>query len=1483
MNSRFFFLLFVMTLSLCFAQANPLSLASESEVQLNNPLKSPEEMRDVIPYLLGIINWSRIRDHVSFFEKLDTRFTGYPGYYKAQDYIVKSFKEFGLKVSLMNYSIVIPYDYGAQLRIPSKNMEFRIYPLLPNLICPPSTPGLKGPLVYVGKGSFEEMMGKLINGSIVIIEFNSYRNWLNSVLFGAKAIVFVEPEDTTIFEAESKVISAPVNIPRYYMKRKDAELLLAMLKSGECVEGEIFSLMRWERREVSNVIGVLEGVGKKDEAIAIWAYFDSGSVVPSIAPGADAATGVSVLLELARIFSEKRPYRTIIFVALSGHFQGLWGARELIDKFYFSSEAKNVVLTIGLDLSTDSNTMGLYYGGINFFYSADFDPTKFYRISDLLFYLGKRSPFPDDRYQDMEVGDQSLLGVLMAVTGRVYYVGDGTLQRDGVLLRGLASTPVGLMLDTEPLAMANGIAFSFSTSNSYRIRWETPLDTIKYWKLENLKPQAEFIVSAIYLFANLENLKEWVPETSLTRFDPIRFFGFSTLRGKIMEFDLFKGTYIPVPHAIVYAEAPFFRHRFVAMADDKGEFVIVGLKPRGFYSVQAFVVDEATGNPIYAPDMGEYATGFASSFTVSRDVEFKTFIVFKCGSLGLVGVLEPRTKSALNIHFSILDAYAHTPPLSYGYALGSSFTLTQRKPASLETHVSVIFVPPEGRFEVVMKVGREVFGVINNGGSGYGVGAGEMIRIDLLPLRAAMDLHKLNSERLALLHKYGIFSGGRLAESFSAKSEALIELAVRALYDLDYGRARSYSIEAWANEVVSYLETRALVMDIVSATVFISFLLAPFAMSAERLFVYSQRGVERLIATLIAFLVPCALFFIIHPGFALAPSAFIAVLGVSILVLFAPLVTILLSEVFEYVSEVRERLIGRHEVGVSRVSTFLLAISVGIGNMRRRKIRTGLTLTTVVITVFGLVALTSIFSMKSIVSAPQPGIEATLYEGLLLRDTKWNPLDRGLWESLKTRFESDAVASPRAWWFPSHREPPRLILYNSTPVLALWGLMPEEDRVSGLWSKAKVKGRWLTEGDEWVCIVSDDIFRKAGLKLNDKLEIMGLTFEVVGVIDGKAALQLLDLDGEPITPLDFETLMQKLGEEEVFPHLSHSFIIVPFETLLRLGGQIYSIAIKIEDPLLLEKTVNEMVFFATTDVYVSSRGRTLVYRVGTAFAFMGAEFLMVPIVLAVITIMNTTLGNLYERMRELSIYSSLGLSPTQAGGMYLVENVIYAFIGGFLGYTCGILGIKLFQIIGAVPPDFSPNFFGSMVVYSVLAAMASAVVASAYPFLKVSRLVTPSLERKWKAGSPSGDKWEVELPFRLPSEEVQGLLMFLKEYFEAHSQEGIGYFITRKDPIIFETEISGKKALVLEVYVSLAPYEQGINQKVTLKALSTPEGRYSFEMEVKRLTGSYSVWRRLNYRFMDGVRKQFLLWRSLPPSQRQKYRERGVAYGWRTQ
>jgi len=61
-------------------------------------------------------------------------------------------------------------------------------------------------------------------------------------------------------------------------------------------------------------------------------------VVPALAFSAHEALAPATLLELAKILSTQKPYRTVWFVFFSGHWQALAGAREFVERYYFGPE-----------------------------------------------------------------------------------------------------------------------------------------------------------------------------------------------------------------------------------------------------------------------------------------------------------------------------------------------------------------------------------------------------------------------------------------------------------------------------------------------------------------------------------------------------------------------------------------------------------------------------------------------------------------------------------------------------------------------------------------------------------------------------------------------------------------------------------------------------------------------------------------------------------------------------------------------------------------------------------------------------------------------------------------------------------------------------------------------------------------------------------------------------------------------------------------
>ena len=93
--------------------------------------------------------------------------------------------------------------------------------------------------------------------------------------------------------------------------------------------------IKWEKKVGQNIRGFLPGSDPqlKDEMIVISAYYDSMSVVPSMAPGAEPTSGIATLMELARIFRSQafRPGSSVLFVATDAHFQGLSVIRAFMD------------------------------------------------------------------------------------------------------------------------------------------------------------------------------------------------------------------------------------------------------------------------------------------------------------------------------------------------------------------------------------------------------------------------------------------------------------------------------------------------------------------------------------------------------------------------------------------------------------------------------------------------------------------------------------------------------------------------------------------------------------------------------------------------------------------------------------------------------------------------------------------------------------------------------------------------------------------------------------------------------------------------------------------------------------------------------------------------------------------------------------------------------------------------------------------------
>jgi hypothetical protein len=111
---------------------------------------------------------------------------------------------------------------------------------------------------------------------------------------------------------------------------------------------------------VEDVIAVQKGTGDPDRVVVVQGHIDSrvNDVMDATAdaPGAnDDASGVALVMEAARLLSKEKFPATIVYAALSGEEQGLWGGKLLAD----TAKARGWKVAAVLNNDIVGNTHGI--------------------------------------------------------------------------------------------------------------------------------------------------------------------------------------------------------------------------------------------------------------------------------------------------------------------------------------------------------------------------------------------------------------------------------------------------------------------------------------------------------------------------------------------------------------------------------------------------------------------------------------------------------------------------------------------------------------------------------------------------------------------------------------------------------------------------------------------------------------------------------------------------------------------------------------------------------------------------------------------------------------------------------------------------------------------------------------------------------------------------------------------------------------------
>ena len=923
-------------------------------------------------------------------------------------------------------------------------------------------------------------------------------------------------------------------------------------------------------------------------------------------------------------------------------------------------------------------------------------------------------------------------------------------------------------------------------------------------------------------------------------------------------------------------------------------------------------------------------------------------MVFRSDATNLYDLVDPRFLTRLNE--AVLLDESGNPPLEWGMTFQEGGWTTG---FSYEEDTAVLFTPPESRFKVTMSSG--LFGrrlILTNAGEDHPEGIGFESGIGAIPLtsyQVARDMWHLDEARIAALKSVGV-SNVRLDE-FHQEAGRLLDLAESARQSLQWDRFIKYARAAWGYESRAYPDATGTANDVVRGVLFYMVLVIPFAYALERLVFGFANVYKRIAMSFAIFLAAYGVLRFTHPAFQITTAPDIVLLAFITFVLAAVVIWLISQRFSQTMREFRQHSHSVQATDVRRSSALATAFALGIGNMRKRKARTLLTCTTLVLLVFTVLSFTSVQTYLRIQKVSTDAESA--YTGFLVRNPNWAPLQKQTHQYVLSEFGSteaedqDITIVPRSWYAGTA---PGVNTYikvehnaadssaRSTYASAILGLLPDERAVSGL-DRILTAGRWFEENERDVCILPVEMARLLGMSEEDadqkEIRIFGKPFKVIGLFDSAVMDGITDLDDEPLTPVDYtatgrdlitELAMMDYEEEPVqmarFEHLpAANLILAPHAYVNDVGGTLRSVAVRFpSDDAALDR-IERFMQRLGIPVVASVGGEVAVYSAMALSSLSGLGNLFIPMVVAALIILNTMMNAVYERFSEIGVYSAVGLAPAHIGALFMAEAAMYAVIGGMSGYLIGqtvARGITEYEMLAGL----TLNYSSLSAVASTAMVMVVVMLSTIYPARKASQMAVPDVNRQWSFPDPEGDDWRFEFPFTISRTETLGLCAYLTRFFESYGESTLGSFMTdevgltgrnggsgagrateadgnppdRDVPVSDAADFdsasgaatdsadggdfdSADAAATYEITMKtwLAPYDTGVSQQVTLHASPAEDEHdlYAVWVHIYRLSGDVDSWQRLNRRFLNVLRKQFLVWRTVDQEVKMVYADEG--------
>ena len=1050
-------------------------------------------------------------------------------------------------------------------------------------------------------------------------------------------------------------------------------------------------------------------------------------------------------------------------------------------------------------------------------------------------------------------------------------------------------------LGGEVFALAGIHGVTLATTGDARPAWGTPADTPERVDLAFAARQAQVVCGMIEELSRTARLRS--PEAPRN--------GFSTVSGRakfLRQGELFADK--PAPGTVLLGYQG--QSRFYSMVDSRGRFSVKGVadKTHSFYKVvlEGYRFDPQTGEAVWVIDKKLTAKD-AYRVRMNRRLMESDLVMFAGKGTTAFGLLEPRTFRHLT-KADVLDGRREAEPSHWFMSRLDTWAST----------IGTFFVEPGTPLKLTLSdtLLRRKLVLINasdRSPTGVGFEVEDHPRLHRTQYRVARDMWTLLRPRVANLERHGIFN--EHIRQLQEEGTAAVLAAEAAWSAAAYDRFAEASARAWALAIRVYDDVEKTQKDVLYGVLFYIALFVPFAFCLERLLFAYANVYKRLIALGAILLLLVAVIYQVHPAFQLAYSPMVVILAFLIMGL-SLIVTLIIFFRFEHEMarlQSRARVASAGEIG--RWKAFVAAFLLGVSNLRRRRVRTALTCVTLVLLTFTIMSFTSVKSLRRharILYSP-----GATFQGFLLKNVSWGKLPVEAFGSVSAFFADKGLAAPRAWLEEDDVTRTSVIPLRangrSIDALGMMGLSHAEPEVSGL-GDVLTAGRWFTAQDRRAVLISERLAESLGLDprhcAGQTVSLWGMDFEVTGVFSGRSLQARTDLDGEPLTPVTFpREASTELSEEETeslesgddvreyqsrYQHTPADLtVIVPYPTLMAAGGSLKAIAVRVDSPEVVA-TARETVDRFGLSLFSGEPEGTFLYHASDTMSYSGVPNIIIPLAISVFIVLNTMIGSVYERKREIAVYTSVGLAPSHVSFLFIAEALAFAVLSVVFGYLLAQTTAWLFAGT-SVWAGITVNYSSMGGVAAMLLVMAVVLLSAIYPSRVAGQIAIPDVNRSWTLPPASGNTLALVFPFLMTYREHRSVGGFLYDFFEGHFDVSHGRFSTSHIDIAFACDIAPDPAaaegcaegrcevdecLRLVCRVWLAPFDFGIMQQAELRFTPsrTEPGFVEIQVTLTRESGESHTWRRINKGFLHSIRRQLLIWRSLDDAAKAHFEER---------